>query len=241
MIQKESFFERFSRRHFALSSVFTEGMTMKLTVSNTRNTQLLNERDKSPAGVVNLAYIATIIQRYRDECGQADPYVHSSFVARVADLLHFSEDIRRTALDENDLLCLNIATALILAALERNTNLENHELTPSDVVVKIFDDDFLNVLRDQLCAVPFYVFEDNPSIGVIDLWGIPRFAMKMCPNLWMTPEEVDQTHEDRIMGRSVEFQFIDEAEVVGEEDAISAFDEWADEQDFPWNAKNSDF
>jgi hypothetical protein len=216
-------------------------MIMKLTVSNTRNTQLLNERDKSPAGVVNLAYIATIIQKYRDECGQADPYVHSSFVARAVDLLRFFEEIRKNALDENDLLCVDIAMALLLATLERNTNIENYELTPSDVVGKIFDGEFLDVLREQLRAVPFHVYEDNPSVGVIDLWGISRLALEMCPNLWMSQEEVDQAHEDRIMGRSLEFQFIDESEVEGEEYVISDFDEWADEQDFPWDAENSNF
>lgn len=216
-------------------------MTMKLTLSNTHNKQLLNGRDKSPAGVVNLVYIVTIIQKYRDECGQDDPYMHSSFAARAVDLCYFIEEIRRNALDENDLLFVDLAMGLILAALERNTNIENHELTPSKVVGKIFDDEFLDVLREQLRAVPFHVYEDNPSEGVIDLWGISRLALKMCPNLWMTPEEVDQAHEDRIMGKSLEFEFIDEAEVEGEEYVISDFDEWADEQNFPWDTKNSNF
>lgn len=213
----------------------------KFVVSPTHHSRLANDRNMAPSGTVDLTYVVTIIQKYRDECDQHDPYVHSSFVSRITDLIAFFSDIKQTALDNNDLLCVDIALALVMTALERNTNFEQRQPTPSEAVNEVFDDEFLDVLRDQLGNVPFYVFPENPSELVIDLLSVTRLAMRMSPNIWMSQEEEDRAHEDRIMGRTMEFEIIDEADVVGDEHAISDFDEWAEAQNFPWDSDSSNF
>ena len=214
---------------------------MKFVISPARHAHLANERTLAPAGTIDLTYVVTIIQKYRDECDQSDPYVHSSFVSRMSDIVVFFSEIRQIALDENDSLCVDIALALIMAALERNTNFEQQQPTPPEAVYAVFNDEFLNTLREQLNNVPFHVFDENPEEGVLDLLAVTRLAMRMCPNDWMSQDEEDRAHERRIMGTTLEFTFIDEADVEGEEYVISKFDEWADEQFFPWDGENSDF
>lgn len=214
---------------------------MKFVINSAHHERLVNERELAPTGTVDLTYVVTILQKYRDECDQCDPYVHSSFVSRLTDLVGFFSQIKQTALDGNDALCVDIALALVITALERNTNFEQREPTPSDAVNEVFNDEFIAVLREQLSDVPFFVFETNPTEGVIDLLAVTRLAMRMSPNIWMSGEEEERAHEDRIMGRTIEFELIDEAEVVGDEHVISAFDEWAEGQYFPWDSENSDF
>lgn len=207
----------------------------KFVVSPTHHSRLANERNMIPSGTVDLTYVATIIQKYRDECDQYDPFVHSSFVSRVTDLVAFFSDIKQTALDDNDLLCVDIALALVMTALERNTNFEQRQPTPSEAVNEVFDDEFLDVLRDQLGNVPFYVFPENSNQLVIDLLSVTRLAMRMSPNIWMSQEEEDRAHERRIMGETLEFTIIDESDIEGEEEGLSVFDEWANNQSFPWD------
>lgn len=208
---------------------------MKFVINPVHHERLMNERELAPTGTVDLTYVATILQKYRDECDQCDPYVHSSFVSRITDLVGFFNQIKLNALDSNDGLCVDIALALVITALERNTNFEQRQPTPSDAVNEVFNDEFIAVLREQLSDVPFFVFETNPNEGVIDLLAVTRLAMRMSPNNWMSEEEEEQAHERRIMGETLQFTFIAETDIEGEEYLISAFDDWAENQCFPWD------
>ena len=232
-------FRTFFLQEHVRNVALMNGATMKFVISPAHHERLVNERNIVPAGTLDLTYIVTIIQKYRDECDQSDPYVHSSFVSRVTDIVAFFREIRRNALDENDSLCCDIAIALVAASLERNTNFEQHQPTPSEAVYAIFNDAFLETLWEELGSVPFHVFAENPAEGIVDLLAATRLVMRMCPNNWVSEEETERCHDDRIDGKTFQIELIDEAELVGEEYVISAFDEWAEGQSFPWDGENS--
>lgn len=210
---------------------------MKYVVTIEQTEAALNRRDTAPSAVIDMSVVANLLRDYRDKSLQTDPYTHSSFPLRLATLMEWCTHRRAEALDPEMQLALDLSLAIIIASLERQTNIDSMAPTPHDAVLEVFSDEFIESLRIHLSAVPLYIDPVQSELAVVDLAGVQRFMMKMCPHLWMSQEEEDAAHERRLFGGDeIQFEYINLADIeVGEEDNLSDLDEWAEEADFPWD------
>ena len=213
---------------------------MRYTFSSTFHTHIMDHRDDVPAGTIDLSRTADFMLGYRDSYDQADPYVHSALITRTLQLAEFWQQASASCISDVDHMCVSLARLLIETIHERGTNLDLLAPTPEKALHQLFEDDLIDELRRGLAMTPFHVLDDAPEVGIIDLLGVDRLAMKMCPHLWMTPEEADRAHDDRIMGRTMDFTIMEASDVEGEEQRLSQYDEWAEGRDFPWESGDED-
>jgi len=227
-------FFRFEAWHTLLTS---KGDSMKYVVTNEQTEASLNSRDTAPSAAIDMSVVADLLFDYREKSLQTNPYTHSSFPLRLATLMEWCTQRRSEALDAEMQLAHDLSLAIIIASLERQTNIDSMAPTPHDAVLEVFNDEFIETLRIHLSALPLYVDPTENDVAVVDLAGVQRFVMKMCPHLWMSQEEEDAAHERRLFGGDeIQFEYINLADIeVGEEDNLSDLDEWADETDFPWD------
>ena len=192
-----------------------------------------NERSIVRDDYVDLTEVVEIIRAYVALPLVDDSYVHSSTILRIAQLDNFwcEKNMAR--------FVTRLALFIVTTFLECETWKFGDVNTPDERLKDLFSEKFLELFQDELRCVPIIRGIDELGVGVLvpDLFAC-TFLARAFGTIAATSRELEAREEKRLFfpnEESIKFSLIDVSEVTGDEYEVSEFDEWAAENEFPWD------
>lgn len=192
-----------------------------------------NERSIVRDDYVDLTEVVEIIRAYVALPLVDDSYVHSSTILRIAQLDNFwcEKNMAR--------FVTRLSFFIVTTFLECETWKFGDVNTPDERLKDLFSEKFLELFQDELRCVPIIRGIDELGVEVLapDLFAC-TFLARAFGTIAATSRELEAREEKRLFfpnEESIKFSLIDVSEVTGDEYEVSEFDEWAAENEFPWD------
>ena len=192
-----------------------------------------NERSIVRDDYVDLTEVVEIIRAYVAFPLVDDSYVHSSTILRIAQLDNFwcEKNMAR--------FVTRLSFFIVTTFLECETWKFGDVNTPDERLKDLFSEKFLELFQDELRCVPIIRGIDESGVEVLapDLFTC-TFLARAFGTIAATSRELEAREEKRLFfpnEESIKFSLIDVSEVTGDEYEVSEFDEWAAENEFPWD------
>ena len=192
-----------------------------------------NERSIVRDDYADLTEVVEIIRAYVALPLVDDSYVHSSTILRIAQLDNFwcEKNMAR--------FVTRLSFFIVTTFLECETWKFGDVNTPDERLKDLFSEKFLELFQDELRCVPIIRGIDELGVGVLvpDLFAC-TFLARAFGTIAATSRELEAREEKRLFfpnEESIKFSLIDVSEVTGDEYEVSEFDEWAAENEFPWD------
>ena len=192
-----------------------------------------NERSIVRDDYVDLTEVVEIIRAYVALPLVDDSYVHSSTILRIAQLDNFwcEKNMAR--------FVTRLSFFIVTTFLECETWKFGDVNTPDERLKDLFSEKFLELFQDELRCVPIIRGIDEFGVEVLapDLFAC-TFLARAFGTIAATSRELEAREEKRLFfpnEESIKFSLIDVSEVTGDEYEVSEFDEWAAENEFPWD------
>lgn len=192
-----------------------------------------NERRIVRDDYVDLTEVVEVIRGYVALPLVDDSYVHSSTILRIAQLDNFwcEKNMAR--------FVTRLSFFIVTTFLECETWKFGDVNTPDERLKDIFSEKFFEFFQDELRCVPIIRGIDELGVEVLvpDLFAC-TFLARAFGTIAATSRELEAREEKRLFfpnEESIKFSLIDVSEVTGDEYEVSEFDEWAAENEFPWD------
>ena len=192
-----------------------------------------NERSIVRDDYVDLTEVVEIIRAYVALPLVDDSYVHSSTILRIAQLDNFwcEKNMAR--------FVTRLSFFIVTTFLECETWKFGDVNTPDERLKDLFSEKFLELFQDELRCVPIIPGIDELGVEILvpDLFAC-TFLARAFGTIAATSRELEAREEKRLFfpnEESIKFSLIDVSEVTGDEYEVSEFDEWAAENEFPWD------
>lgn len=192
-----------------------------------------NKRSTVRDDYVDLTEVIEVIRGYVALPLVDDSYVHSSTILRIAQLDNYwcERNMAR--------FVTRLSFFIVTTFLECETWKFGDVNTPDERLNDIFSEKFLEFFQDELRCVPIIrsIDESKVEILVPDLFAC-TFLARAFGTIAATSRELEDREEKRLFfpnEESIKVSLIDITDVSGDEYEVSEFDEWAAENEFPWD------
>jgi hypothetical protein len=192
-----------------------------------------NERSIVHDDYVDLTEVVEVIREYVALPLVDDSYVRSSTILRIAQHDHFwgEKNMGR--------FVTRLAFFIVTTFLECETWKFGDVNTPDERLKEIFAENFLEFFQGELRCVPIIRGIDELGVEVLvpDLF-VCTFLARAFGTIAATSRELEAREEKRLFFPnevSIKVSLIDVSEMIGDEYEVSEFDEWAAENEFPWD------
>lgn len=190
---------------------------MKFHISLEQQTMLLKNRQRVPDGVIDLSGTVDHLIR-RIGCLKFQRFAYRSamplMIARLIEDSSCSGEVQTPHLEyEQQMLYdieIRLADAILQARLLRLTNADDGFDCPQDAVDAAFSPEYLDVLRDQLRVVAYYMSEPNQSavVAVIDLSSCSVLSGPLATNAFVGDDHIQPTSSEEKKSRKISFRDI---------------------------------